>query len=150
MHKIKSLLLASATLAFAATAMAQDKKEEEMNVILPPEAMSCNLPAAPARIAEDADYDQLVKAKGEVTQFQADLNSYRDCLHAAEDNNTALTDGNKVALNQAHNYSVEMEERVAEQFNEAVRNYKARKAAAAGDKDQTHAANGDKPKDAGG
>ena len=150
MHKIKSLLLASATLALAVTAMAQDKKEEEMNVILPPEAMSCNLPAAPARIPEDADYDHLVKSKGEVNKFQADLQTYRDCLHAAEDNNSALTEGNKVALTQAYNYSVEMETRVADQFNEAVRNYKARKAAAAGDSDKSHAANDDKPKDAGG
>ena len=40
-----------------------------------------------------------------------------------------LTDGNMLALQNAHNYSVEMEERMAEQFNVAVRAYKARQAA---------------------
>jgi hypothetical protein len=33
-----------------------------------------------------------------------------------------------VALNRAYNYSVDMEERIAEQFNLAVRNYKTRQA----------------------
>jgi len=54
---------------------------------------------------------------------------YRGCLDNTKDLDT-LTDGNRTALNQAHNYSVEMEERIAEQFNVAVRNYKAQKAAA--------------------
>jgi hypothetical protein len=97
------------------------------NVILPLEAQTCNLPAAPATIPEDASYDQLVEAKGNVVSFQDAMVSYRDCLDTAgkADN---LTEGNQVALNNAHNYSVEMEERVAEQFNVAVRAYKARQA----------------------
>ena len=52
---------------------------------------------------------------------------YRECLDAAR-GVTVLTEGNEIALNQAHNYSVEMEERIAEQFNVAVRAYKARQA----------------------
>lgn len=101
--------------------------EEEMNVILPLEAQTCNLPSAPARIPADADYDALVKAKGEVSKFQAAMEAYRNCLGKAGAVE-GLTDGNQVALNQAHNYSVEMEERIAEQFNVAVRAYKARQA----------------------
>jgi erythromycin esterase-like protein len=101
---------------------------QEVNVILPLEAQTCNLPSAPARIPPDADYDTLTKAKGQVQAFQAAMIEYRECLDAAREL-TGLTDGNQIALNQAHNYSVEMEERIAEQFNVAVRAYKARQAA---------------------
>ena len=57
--------------------------------------------------------------------FQQQLGEYRSCLDKSKDS-TELTDGNQVALTQAYNYSVEMEERVAEQFNVAVRAFKAR------------------------
>jgi hypothetical protein len=40
--------------------------------------------------------------------------------------------GNKQAIVNSYNYSVAMEERVANRFNEAVRSYKERKAAAEG------------------
>ena len=116
---------AAITLAgLAAAAPAQDDGSE---VILPLEAQTCNLPSAPARIPEQPSYDDLVKAKGNITDFQASLSSYRACLDASKEG-ANLTDGNRVALNQAHNYSVEMEERVAELFNEAVRAYKAAQA----------------------
>ena len=36
-----------------------------------------------------------------------------------------LTQGNLMAISNAHDYSVGMEERVAEMFNEALRAYKA-------------------------
>lgn len=110
-------------LGLAAAASAAD----ESNVILPLEAQTCNLPVAPARIPADADYDALVKAKGQVTAFQEAMEAYRGCLGEASGVD-GLTDGNRIALNQAHNYSVEMEERIAEQFNVAVRAYKARQA----------------------
>jgi hypothetical protein len=57
--------------------------------------------------------------------------SFRDCLKAAEED-PDNTPGNKAAIVSSFNYSVEMEERVAERFNEAVRGYKERKAAAEG------------------
>ena len=104
------------------------KTEDESIVILPLEAQTCNLPVAPARVAADADYDALVKAKANVNDFQARMISYRECLDSAE-GMAILTDGNRLALQNAHNYSVEMEERMAEQFNVAVRAYKARQAA---------------------
>lgn len=96
-------------------------------VVLPLEAQTCNLPAAPARIPVDADYEGLKTAKANVTAFQEKMLDYRECLDAAMIDST-LTEGNKVALTNAHNYSVEMEERIAEQFNVAVRAYKAREA----------------------
>jgi hypothetical protein len=112
---------ALAALALSAPLMAQNDGSE---VILPLEAQTCNLPVAPASIPAEPTYDDLVKAKGNVNDFQARLAAYRTCLQASETSG-ALTDGNQLALNQAHNYSVEMEERVAEQFNVAVRAYKA-------------------------
>ena len=105
----------------------QQAGAQEVNVILPLEAQTCNLPSAPARIPPDADYDALVKAKGQVPAFQEAMIEYRECLDAAREV-TGLTQGNLIALHQAHNYSVEMEERIAEQFNVAVRAYKARQA----------------------
>lgn len=115
--------LAGAMLLTAQPALAQ--AADGSAVLLPLEAQTCNLPAAPARIPEDASYDQLLKAKDNVATFQQQLGEYRSCLDKSKDS-TELTDGNQVALTQAYNYSVEMEERVAEQFNVAVRAFKAR------------------------
>jgi hypothetical protein len=118
-------MLALVLPAFSGAAFAQ--ASDDSRVILPLEAQTCNLPAAPARVSEDADFDALVKAKEAITAFQGALQVYRDCL---EKSRTAddLTEGNAVALDQAHDYSVEMEQRVADQFNEARKAYLARKA----------------------
>ncbi len=107
------------------TALAQT--DDGSTVILPLEAQTCKLPVAPARVPADADYAALAKGKGNISDFQAAMKTYRDCLDA-EKNTSYLTDGNRLALQNAHNYSVEMEERMAEQFNVAVRAYKARQA----------------------
>ena len=112
-------------LSVSASALAQT--DDESVVMLPLEAQSCNLPVAPARVPADADYATLAKAKGNITDFQARMATYRDCLDAAKEASN-LTDGNTLALQNAHNYSVEMEKRMAEQFNVAVRAYKARQA----------------------
>jgi hypothetical protein len=97
----------------------------ESDVVLPLEAQTCNLPVAPVSVPENATYEQLAEGKGRVVTFQGQMQTYRQCLDAAAQSD-ALTDGNRVALTNAHNYSVEMEQRVAEQFNVAVRAYKAR------------------------
>jgi len=120
---MKYLLSLSVLVAGVAVAQTDDDSE----VILPLEAQTCNLPAAPAKIPEDADYAALGKAKGNVVEFQSVMETYRECLDSAK-GSPGLTDGNEMALVNAHNYSVEMEERVAEQFNAAVRTYKARQA----------------------
>jgi hypothetical protein len=109
-------------------AMAQDNFED-YDVVLPDDAQKCVLPASPDAISENASLDELKKAKADIAEFQGEIEVFRSCLQEAEQNpdNTA---GNKQAIVQSYNYSVEMEERVAERFNAAVRDYKERKAAA--------------------
>jgi len=123
MKKMMSLLTTFLMLAGLAGTLAA--QEDGSEIILPLEAQTCNLPSAPMRIPEEASYDDLVTAKGNVSKFQGELTTYRECLDGATSLEN-LTDGNRMALNQAHNYSVEMEERIAEDFNKAVRAYKAR------------------------
>ena len=64
-------------------------------------------------------------------KFRSKITVFRECLQEAE-SNPDNSPGNKQAIVNSYNYSVEMEERVATRFNEAVRDYKARKAAAEG------------------
>lgn len=108
-------------------AQAQDDPAD-LEVVLPDQAQKCVLPASPDAIPEDASLDQLKEAKSQVAQFQERIIVYRDCLNEA-DANPEITVGNKQAIINSYNYSVEMEERVASRFNEAVRDYKERKAA---------------------
>lgn len=108
-------------------AQAQDDPAD-LEVVLPDQAQKCILPASPDAIPEDASLDQLKEAKSDVAEFQEKIIVYRDCLNEA-DANPELTVGNKQAIINSYNYSVEMEERVASRFNEAVRDYKERKAA---------------------
>lgn len=105
---------------------AQDDAEE-YKVVLPADAQICVLPASPDKIAKSASYDQLKDAKAQIGVFQADVEIFRDCLHAAEDN-PENTEGNKQAIISSFNYSVDMEERIAKRFNKAIRSYKKRNA----------------------
>lgn len=125
---MKKILFASLALMVSVTAMAQDVMDDGSMVILPVEAQNCNLPSAPPPIPEDADKPALINAQKNVKAFQADMQVYRDCVNQYADSPDA-TKGNIQAISNAHNYSVEMEERVANLFNEAVREYKARIAA---------------------
>ncbi len=106
-------------------------EDEADMVVLPPDAQKCVLPASPDAIPEDADRDQLMAAKGDVKTFQEKVTAFRACLDTANAN-PDNTPGNKQAIVDSYNYSVEMEERVANRFNEAVRDYKARQAASDG------------------
>ncbi len=124
MKKILFILLTGFLLN---TAQAQSDADEDYDVVLPDAAQSCILPAAPDAIAREATYEQLVAAKKSVADFQVTLLTYRSCLSEAEES-PDLTAGNKQALVSSFNYSVDMEERVAERFNGAVRSYKERKA----------------------
>ncbi len=105
---------------------AQDDAEE-YKVVLPPDAQKCVLPASPDKIADDATYDQLKEAKAQIATFQTQVEAFRECLSAAEDN-PGNTEGNKAAIVSSFNYSVDMEERIAERFNAAIRSYKQRNA----------------------
>ena len=99
--------------------------------MLPADAQKCVLPASPDAIPEDATLEQLKLAKADVAAFQEKVMAFRACLDTAGAN-PDNTQGNKQAIVESYNYSVEMEERVANRFNEAVRDYKERKAAAEG------------------
>ena len=123
------LVFAVAGLAWT-TANAQID-EEEFVVVLPDDAQKCVLPASPDSIPDDATLEQLKAAKADVAAFQQKVAEFRQCLDTAN-SNPDNTSGNKQAIVESYNYSVEMEERVANRFNEAVRAYKERKAAAEG------------------
>jgi hypothetical protein len=122
------VLLAAASLLNTSFAQTDDA---EIEVVLPDDAQKCVLPASPDKIPEEATLDELKAAKAQVGEFQVKIEEFRACLQKAEENpdNTA---GNKQAIVNSFNYSVEMEERVANRFNEAVREYKERQAAAGG------------------
>lgn len=122
---IRTLALLAAAF-FINTAMAQDDADEYA-VVLPDDAQKCVLPAAPDAIPEDATLDQLKAAKADIAVFQGEVGVFRECLDAAQDN-PSNTEGNKQAIISSFNYSVEMEERVAARFNEAIRSYKERNA----------------------
>lgn len=110
---------------------AQELSDEDLQVVLPDEAQKCVLPASPDAIPEEASLDDLKAAKADVGEFQSSAMAFRGCLDKAMEN-PDNTPGNKQAIIDSYNYSVEMEERVANRFNEAVRLYKERKAAAEG------------------
>lgn len=122
---IRTLALLAAAF-FINTAIAQDDADEYA-VVLPDDAQKCVLPAAPDAIPEDATLDQLKAAKADIAVFQGEVGVFRECLDAAQDN-PSNTEGNKQAIISSFNYSVEMEERVAARFNEAIRSYKERNA----------------------
>lgn len=120
----KTFLVLAACLSLN-VAVAQDAAEEDYTVVLPQAAQVCVLPASPDSIAPEATYDELIVAKQQVADFQAALAVYRECMQNAE-KGAELTPGNKQALVASFNYSVDMEERVAQRFNDAVRSYKER------------------------
>jgi hypothetical protein len=123
------LVLLAATFMFSAAFAQDDSADNE--VVLPSEAQKCVLPASPDRIPDEATLDELKAAKAQVAEFQAGVEVFRSCLQKA-DEDPDNTPGNKQAIVNSYNYSVEMEERVANRFNQAVRDYKERKAAAEG------------------
>ena len=109
----------------ATPAIGQEVMDDGSRVVLPLETQQCDLPTAPPPIPETPMKEDLLKAQKAVKQFQKDMEIYRACISDDSLSDT-LSDGNRVAVTNAHNYSVEMEERVATMFNEAVRAYKAR------------------------
>lgn len=122
-HSITRIAIALFSLAAAGALFAQED-ETDYEVVLPEAAQVCVLPTAPDAIPEGADRDQLLAAKQDVADFQASVTEYRSCLSEAEAGD--ITPGNKEAIVASYNYSVEMEERVATRFNEALQAYKAR------------------------
>jgi hypothetical protein len=120
---MKRVIFAGLALVVSMAALAQDVMDDGSMVILPIQAQECALPSAPPPIPEVPEKADLLKAQKLVKGFQTDMQSYRDCVNQYADSPDA-TLGNKQAISNAHNYSVDMEERVAAMFNEAVRAYK--------------------------
>jgi len=121
---MKRIIFTGLVLMVSMTAMAQDAMDDGSKIVLPLEAQQCNLPSAPPPIPEAPVKDDLLKAQKFVKQFQGEMEVYRACLDKDKEN-PALTWGNQQALNNAYDYSVDMEERVAAMFNEALQVYKA-------------------------
>jgi hypothetical protein len=124
---VKKIFALAAVTLMLSNVQAQDNPAD-LEVVLPYEAQKCVLPASPDKIPEEATLDELKAAKTDVADFQAAMVEYRSCLDAANSDED-LTPGNKQAIVNSYNYSVEMEERVANRFNEAVRAFKERQAA---------------------
>ena len=121
---MKRVMFAGLILMVSMAAMAQEVMDDGSKVVLPLEAQQCALPSAPAPIPEVPEKPDLLVAQKNVKQFQADMEAYRTCVNKDVDS-PDLSLGNHRAISNAHNYSVDMEERVAVMFNEAVRAYKA-------------------------
>ena len=102
--------------------------EDGSAVLLPLEAQSCNYPGAPAKLPEEPDFETLKAGVARFKEFQVELEEFRGCLEEAG-NADNLTEGNRIALNNAHNDSVDMETRLGDQLNTAVRAYNARQKA---------------------
>ncbi len=121
---MKRIIFTGLVLAVSMTAVAQDVMQDGSKVVLPLEAQACNLPSAPPPIPDPPVKEDLLKAQKFIKQFQGDMEVYRSCI----DKDVAsgeMSQGNLQAISNAHDYSVDMEERVAAMFNEALRAYKA-------------------------
>jgi hypothetical protein len=124
---MKRVILTGLVLMASMAAMAQTTTDDGTRVVLPLEAQNCKLPSAPPPIPDVPVKEDLIKAQKLIKSFQAEMEVYRSCLN--EDSaNPELTAGNQQAISNAHDYSVDMETRVAEMFNVALRAYKANQA----------------------
>lgn len=124
---MKRVIFTGLVLMVSMASMAQEITDDGSKVILPLEAQQCKLPSAPAPIPEVPEKADLLKAQKSIKLFQADMEVYRSCLDE-DSGHSDLSSGNILAISNAHNYSVDMEERVAGMFNTAVRAYKANQA----------------------
>lgn len=126
---MNKFFIATLILAFAVPALAEDQQvmDDGSLVVLPLEAQQCNYPSAPPPIPDNAEKSDLLVAQKHVKEFQAKLQEYRACINKDVDS-PDLTTGNRQAINNAYNDSVDMEERVAAIFNDAVKAWKARQA----------------------
>lgn len=120
----KMIFIAGLALTASMAALAQEVMEDGSKVVLPLEAQSCVLPTAPPPIPDPPTKDDMLTAQKHVKQFQGDMENYRTCINKDVESGT-LTKGNLLAIENAHNYSVDMETRVANLFNDALHAYKA-------------------------
>ena len=121
---MKRIIFAGLILMTSMVAFAEEVMDDGSMVVLPLEAQACNLPSAPPPIPDPPVKEDLLKAQKLIKQFQADMEVYRSCVNKDAESGE-LTKGNLMAIANAHVYSVDMEERVAAMFNEALKVYKA-------------------------
>ena len=121
---MKRVIFAGLVILVSVSAGAQEVMDDGSRVVLPVETQQCGLPSAPPPIPEIPEKADLLAAQKGVKSFQAEMEIYRACLDKGPDSRD-LSKGNVMAISNAHNYSVDMEERVASMFNDAVRAYKA-------------------------
>lgn len=96
-------------------------------------AQACDVPVAPpAPDGESATLEEMISAQGEVKAFQAANAEYLECVdNSMTAEKAAVDEGDKSAEERFalaaadYNAAVSREERVAADFNSAIRAYKA-------------------------
>lgn len=76
-----------------------------------------------------ATKDELLNAKERISEYQDQMNDYRDCLYSAEtalDSTVPNYEEQKVAIQKLSDESIEVEQKVADEFNQAIRIFKQR------------------------
>lgn len=76
-----------------------------------------------------ATKDELVDAKERIALYQDQLADYRECLYKAEaslDTEANDYEERKIAIQKLSDESIEVEQKVADKFNQAIRIYKER------------------------
>ncbi|MCH2190593.1 MAG: hypothetical protein MK188_06705 [Gammaproteobacteria bacterium] len=76
-----------------------------------------------------ATKDELIDAKERIALYQDQLANYRECLYQVEKNLDTTADDyeeRKVAIQKLSDESIEVEQKVADKFNQAIRIYKDR------------------------
>lgn len=121
--KILGFLLFVALLAPLALAGNSNKTPDK--VVAPAGTEECEMPQMPPKIPEDAGKPELIEAQGEVRKLQTAMKEYRSCLDAIRDDGE-LTEENQLALDILHDKSVNLEEKVANRFNDAVQAWKSK------------------------
>jgi len=104
--------------------LAENSGKMPDKVVAPDGAEKCEMPKMPPEIPEGSGKSELIEAQGEVKQFQAGVKEYRSCLEAISDDDE-LTEENRLALDILHDKSVNLEEKVAKRFNNAVQEWKS-------------------------
>ena len=119
-----SIALISTTLTVSALAQEEAVSDEQARKFC---TYSKRMPIIPD--GNIATKDELVDAKERIATYQDHLNEYRDCLYQAE---TALDteaddyEERKSTIQKLNDESIEIEQKVADKFNQAIRIYKER------------------------
>jgi hypothetical protein len=103
---------------------------------------ACDYPVAPGKFPDGsvASLDEMKTAKASVVKYNADMDAYLGCIKSEFDAKVATqpdatteqkTEMERVQL-QKHNAAVDEVTQVTERFNEQLRAYKAKTAAAKG------------------